>query len=131
MADSSSSIDHLNTFLESREVSQIRYTLRTPWSETSDRTKRQHVRKARQAVSRVLSEMAPEDPGQLWHALSKSQATQQLFSADIEGGTGSTDETLLEALASCIRMQTNGKQSQFCENSRMDTRFNQISVCDG
>ena len=52
IADAPSSLDHLNTFLESREVSPIRYTLRTSWNETSDRTKRQHVRKARQASQR-------------------------------------------------------------------------------
>jgi len=88
IADAPSSLDHLNTFLESREVSPIRYTLRASWNETSDRTKRQHVRKAQQAVSAVLSEVAPDDPGQLRHALSKSQFTQRLFSADTESGTG-------------------------------------------
>ena len=51
----------------------------------------------------VLSEVAPEDPGQLWHALSKSQVTQRWFSPDTESGTGSTDETLLDALASCYK----------------------------
>ena len=44
--------------------------------------------------------MAPHDPGQLWHALSKSQVTQLLFLADADSGAGSTDETLLDALAS-------------------------------
>ena len=100
IADAPSSLDHLNTFLECREVSPIRYTLRTSWNKTSDRTKRQHVRKARQAVSAVLSEVAPEDPGQLWHALSKSQVIQRWFSEDTESGTGSTDDTPLDALAS-------------------------------
>ena len=103
IADAPSSLDHLNTFLESREVSPIRYTLRTSWNETSDRAKRQHVRKARQAVSAVLSEVAPEDRGQLWHALSKSQVMQRWFSADTESDTGSTDETLLDTLASCYK----------------------------
>ena len=103
ITDAPSSLDQLNTFLESREVSPVRYTLRTPWIETSDRTKQQHVLKARQAVSAVLSEVAPHDPGQLWHTLSKLQVTQQLFLADAESGTGSTDETLLDALASCYK----------------------------
>ena len=101
IADAPNSLEHLNTFLESREISPIRYTLRTSWNEASERTKRQHVHKARQAVSAVLSEVAPEEPGQLWHALSKSQVTQRLFSADTESGNGTTDETLLEALATC------------------------------
>ena len=100
IGDAPSSLDHLNTFLESREVSPIRYTLRTSWNKTSARTKRQHVRKARQAVSAVLSEVAPEDPGQLRHALSKSHVIQLWFSEDTKSGTGSTDDTLLDALAS-------------------------------
>ena len=73
---------HLNTFLvflKSREISPIRCTLRTPWNEASERTKRQHVHKARQAVPAVLSERAPEQPGQLWYALSKSQVTQLML----------------------------------------------------
>ena len=101
--DAPSSLNHLDTFLESREVSPIRYTLGTSWNETSDRTKRQYVRKARQAVSAVLSEVAPEDPSQLWHTLSRSQVIQRWFSADIESGTGSTDETLLAALSPCYK----------------------------
>ena len=96
---------HLNTFLEGREISPIRCTLRTPWNEASERTKRQQVHKARQAVSAVLGEKAPEEPGQLWHALSKSQVTQLLFSADAESGSGTTDETLLQL---AIRTQING-----------------------
>ena len=47
--------------------------------------------------------MAPEDPSQLWHTVFKSQVMQRLFSADAESGTGSTDETLLDALASCYK----------------------------
>ena len=45
--------------------------------------------------------MPPEDPGQLWHALSRSEVIQRWFLADIESGT--TDETLLDALASCYK----------------------------
>ncbi|KAL9966689.1 hypothetical protein ACROYT_G024801 [Oculina patagonica] len=91
----------LNTFLESRDVSPIRYTLRTPWDEASERTKRQHVRKAREAVSAVLSEVAPEEPSQLWHALSESQETKRLFKVDAERRSATTDDSLLEALATC------------------------------
>ncbi|KAL9962183.1 hypothetical protein ACROYT_G031264 [Oculina patagonica] len=91
----------LNTFLESRDVSPIRYTLRTPWDEASERTKRQHVHKAREAVSAVLSEVAPEEPSQLWHALSESQETKRLFKVDAERRSATTDDSLLEALATC------------------------------
>ena len=103
IADAPSSLEHLNTFLESRDISPVRYTLRTPWNEASDRTKRQHVRKARQAVSAVISEVAPEEPGQLWQALSTSQVAQRLFTPDTESDPGTTDVTLLEALATCYK----------------------------
>ncbi|KAL9972551.1 hypothetical protein ACROYT_G018879 [Oculina patagonica] len=72
------SLAHLNTFLESRDVSPIR-----------------------EAVSAVLSEAAPEEPSQLWHALSESQETKRLFKVDAERRSATTDDSLLEALATC------------------------------
>ena len=60
---------------------------------------------------------------------------QRWFSAGIKNGTGSTDETPFDALASCYknahhcdtrRQFHHGSQRQFCEDSRVDTRFNQI-----
>ena len=62
------------------------------------------MQKARQAVSAVLSERAPEKPGRLWHARSKSQVTRLLFLADAESVSGTRDETLLQL---AIRMQIN------------------------
>ena len=32
-------IEHVNTFLKSRDISPVRYTLKTPWEEASGRTK--------------------------------------------------------------------------------------------
>ena len=55
-------IDHLNSFLRSRDVSPIWYTLKTPWNDASGRTRRLHERKAKQAVSAVFGEIAPNDP---------------------------------------------------------------------
>jgi len=52
-------LEHLNNFLTSRSISPIRTTLRTPWDEASERTKNRHMRKARQALSAVLDEVAP------------------------------------------------------------------------
>jgi len=60
----------------------------------------------------VVSEVAPEDPGKLWHALSKSQIMQRWFSAGIENGTGSTDETPFDDLASCY------KNADHCDTRR-------------
>ena len=87
-------IEHLNTFLKSRDISPVRYTLKTPWEEASGRTKRQHERKARQAISAVLDEIAPNDADRLWKAIIASQ--------DHTGSDG-IDEVLMDTLAKCYK----------------------------
>ncbi|CAH3106013.1 unnamed protein product [Pocillopora meandrina] len=69
-------IDHLNSFLRSRDVSPIRYTLKTPWNDASGRTRRLHERKAKQAVSAVLGEIAPNDPDLLWESIMSSKQNE-------------------------------------------------------
>ena len=69
-------IDHLNSFLRSRVVSPIRYTLKTPWNEASGRTRRLHERKAKQTVSAVLGEIAPNDPDLLWESIMSSKQNE-------------------------------------------------------
>lgn len=64
--------DHLNSFLRSRVVSPIRYTLKTPWKEASGKTRPLHERKAKQTVSAVLGEIAPNDPDLLWESIMSS-----------------------------------------------------------
>ena len=49
-------LDELNAFLESRDISPARHPMKTQWEEASDRTKRRHTRKAKQAVDAVLDE---------------------------------------------------------------------------
>ena len=61
IANAPSSLDHFNTFLESREVSPIRYTLRTSWNETSDNL---------ESVAEHLGEM---DMGMSWAKEMKGQ----------------------------------------------------------
>ena len=56
-----SSTHLLNSFLAKRDISPIRRTLTTPWAEASQRTKRRHIRKAGQAISAVMEEIAPEN----------------------------------------------------------------------
>ncbi|XP_078377327.1 uncharacterized protein LOC144660537 [Oculina patagonica] len=61
-------LNKLNEFLESRDVSPVRHTVTIPWNaEASERTRRRHLRKAQQAVGAVLDEVAPNQPGELWH----------------------------------------------------------------
>ena len=69
-------IDHLNSFLRSRDISPIRYTLKTPWNDASGRTRRLHEHKAKQAVSAVLSEIAPNDPDLLWESIMSSKQNE-------------------------------------------------------
>ena len=56
----SGSREKLNSFLTSRDISPIRYSMITPWDEAAERTKRFHTRKARQAVIAALEELAPQ-----------------------------------------------------------------------
>ncbi|CAB4030369.1 Hypothetical predicted protein [Paramuricea clavata] len=55
-------IDKLNEFLQSKDVSPIRYPVKVPWEEASERTRRCHIRKAKQTVQAVLEEVAPIRP---------------------------------------------------------------------
>ena len=54
-----------NTFLETRDISAVRFPLTTQWKEASEQTRRCHLRKANQAVDAVLKEVAPNQSGQL------------------------------------------------------------------
>ena len=49
----------MNSFPESKDISPVKFTLKTPWSEASERTRRRHTRKAKQAFVAVLDEVAP------------------------------------------------------------------------
>ena len=65
MRDGSSPLEKMNQFLESKDVSPVRYPVSVPWSEASNRTRRGHVRKARQAVGAVLEEIAAQQSAHL------------------------------------------------------------------
>ena len=88
-------IDHLNSFLRSRDVSPIRYTLKTPWNDASGRTRRLHERKAKQAVSAVLGETAPNDPDLLWESIMNETGNHTCSSG--------LDKELMYTLANCYK----------------------------
>ena len=98
-------LEKLNSFLESRDISPVRHPMKTQWEEASERTKRRHTRKAKQAVDAVLDEVAPNQSDQLWQSLATSKSLgQHPFSTDDEERT---DEVLMQALAECIRNANN------------------------
>ena len=80
----------LNSFLASRDISPIRHRLTLPWEEASERTKRHHVRKAKQTVFAALDEIEPECPEKLFSAIKST----------IEGDL-KIDSALMEALVEC------------------------------
>ena len=82
--------EKLNSFLASRDISPIRYSMITPWNETSERTKRFHTRKARQVVMAALEEIAPQSAEMLLSAMGSSKEDCD----DI-------DSTLMGVLAEC------------------------------
>ena len=92
-------IDHLNSFLRSRDVSPIRYTLKTPWNDASGRTRRLHERKAKQAVSAVLGEIAPNDPDLLWESIMSSKQNETGSHTCSSG----LDKELMYTLANCYK----------------------------
>ena len=92
-------IDHLNSFLRSRDISHIRYTLKTPWNDASGRTRRLHERKAKQAVSAVLGEIAPNDPDLLWESIMSSKQNETGNHTCSSG----LDKELMYTLANCYK----------------------------
>lgn len=86
-------LDHLNSLLTSRSVSPVRCVLRSPWDESSERTKREHTRKARQAISVILDEIAPNDANRLWQAVT-AKAGNKCNDACV-------DDSMMKALADC------------------------------
>ena len=94
-----------NTFLETRDISPVRFPLTTQWEEAaSERTRRRHLRKANQAVDAVLEEVAPNQSGQLW----KSLVASKFFDENPSGNEREpVDEVLMEVLAECYRNASN------------------------
>ena len=78
--------------------------MKTQWEEASERTKRRHTRKAKQAVDAVLDEVAPNQSDQLWQSLVTSKSMGQHPSSDDEERA---DEVLMQALAECYKNANN------------------------
>ena len=107
-------IDHLNSFLRSRDVSPIRYTLKTPWNDASGRTRRLHERKAKQAVSAVLGEIAPNDPDLLWESIMSSKQNETGNHTCSSG----LDKELMYTLANCYK-NANERESKISAFPRL------------
>lgn len=92
----------MNEFLESKDISPVRYPATVPWSEASTRTQRSNVGKARQAVGVVLEEVALHQTGKLlktlttYHSLEQEDSSSSEEDADVD-----VDEVLMSALADC------------------------------
>lgn len=82
----------------------MRYPMKTQWDEASERTRRRHTRKAKQAVDAVLDEVAPNQSVQLWQSLVSSKSLEQHPFGESAAGI---DEVLMEALAECYRNANN------------------------
>ena len=80
----------LNSFLAARDLSPIRAQMTVSWEEASQRTKRRHVRKAKEVVFAVLEEIA--------------QASTRILLQSVQSTAeddGSADKTLMESLVDC------------------------------
>ena len=97
-----SPLQKMNEFLESKDISPVRYPATVPWSDASARTRRRHLRKARQAVGAVLGEVAPHQSWKLWKTLTTYRSLEQEDSScSEEDAELDVDEVLMSALADC------------------------------
>ena len=97
-----SPLQKMNEFLESKDISPVCYPATVPWSEASARTRKRHLRKARQAVGAVLEEVAPHQSGQLWKTLTTYRSLEhEDSSCSEEDAEVDVDEVLTSALADC------------------------------
>ena len=97
-----SPLQKMNEFLETKYISPVRYPATVPWSEASARTRRRHLRKARQAVGAVLEEVAPHQSEQLWKTLTTYHSLEhEDSSCSEEDAEVDVDEVLMSALADC------------------------------
>ena len=95
------SLQEMNSFLHSRDVSPVRSQCCTSWSDTSDRTKRYYGRKAREAVAAVMEEFAPNDAGVLWNYI--SDAMNKQYSGTGESAEKNVDVFFMATLAEYYR----------------------------
>ena len=95
----------LNNFLASRDISPIRSSLKTPWDDVGERSKRYHVKKASEAVAESLKVIAGEDSDKLWDTLVSSKAIYQHFPFTTSE-TEDVDTALLESLVECYNSAT-------------------------
>ena len=97
-----SPLQKMNEFLESKDISPVRYPATVPWSDASARTRRRHLRKACQAVGAVLGEVAPHQSGQLWKTVTTYRSLEQEDSScSKKDPEVDVDEVLISALADC------------------------------
>ena len=73
-----------------------------PWENASERTKRYYIRKAGQAATAVVQDIAPDDSAFLFQGASSSRSIRSTLCGDEDSGKHSTlDETLMDALTEC------------------------------
>lgn len=99
----SSSCEKFNSFFRSRDISPIRSQLTHDWSDVSDRTKRYYTKKAREAVSATLKEIAPDGAGELWICI---KSLPPLGLDETTENEESLDFPLIDALAECYSNAT-------------------------
>ena len=93
--------DPLNEYLQFRDVSPIRSRLNVPWENASERTKRYYLRKAGQAVTAVVYDIAPNNGPELFQELRACNISQNELTDKATFSDCNVDTTLMEALVEC------------------------------
>ena len=107
--------DLLNKFQIAKDVSPIKHSLRIPWEEASERTKRGYIRTTKQVVEACLEEIAPNDSDVLFHSLYKSSESDS-----------TVDSALLKALAQCYNNAQHWSTSRLVSIMADQVTFKQL-----
>lgn len=96
-------LEALNKYLRSHSKRPIRSQLSIPWQNASERSKRYYIRKAGQAATAVVQDIAPDDSAFLFQEVASSRVVRStLLCIDKDSDSHSMlDETLMNALTEC------------------------------
>ena len=96
-------LEALNKYLRSHSKSPIRSQLSITWQNASERSKRYYIRKAGQAATAAVQDIAPDDSAFLFfQEVSSSRVVRSTLCIDKDSDSHSMlDETLMDALTEC------------------------------
>ncbi len=90
-------VNLFNEYLEACGKKPVQQMVK-PWETSSDRSKRRHLKQARESVLAVLNTLAPHSVGQLWKIMASSGLQDENLDIPL---LSDLDRELMEALSEC------------------------------